>query len=139
MVTKTNPKKVLLVHHKKFNKWMQPGGHVEPFENYRDAAVREAKEETGLDISTSLPNGPKVDDYAFTIPTPQYLMEQRIPAYGEQPEHFHVDSMFVITLDEQSVSRAEAESHGIGWFTLNEALKLEMYENTRWLLRQVLA
>ena len=29
IISSGSPKKVLLVHHKKFNKWLQPGGHVE--------------------------------------------------------------------------------------------------------------
>lgn len=42
--------KVLLHLHKKLNKWLQPGGHVELDEDPNQAALREAKEETGLDI-----------------------------------------------------------------------------------------
>ena len=30
--------------------WCLPGGHIDEFENTREAAVREAKEETGLDF-----------------------------------------------------------------------------------------
>lgn len=39
-------------HHEDRDIWMVPGGAVEEGENSREAAVREVKEETGLDIST---------------------------------------------------------------------------------------
>jgi 8-oxo-dGTP pyrophosphatase MutT (NUDIX family) len=42
--------KITLIHHKKFDRWMVPGGHIEPFENQVEAAIREAGEETGLSI-----------------------------------------------------------------------------------------
>lgn len=43
-------KKVLLVFNKKLNKWLQPGGHIEYNEIPTQTAVRETKEETGIDI-----------------------------------------------------------------------------------------
>jgi len=42
--------KVLIRLHDKYNLWTCPGGHVELDENPNEAAVREAKEETGLDV-----------------------------------------------------------------------------------------
>lgn len=42
--------KVLLHLHKKLGKWLQPGGHIELDEGPLEAARREVKEETGLDI-----------------------------------------------------------------------------------------
>ena len=42
--------KVLLHLHKKLGKWLQPGGHIELDEGPIEAAIREAKEETGLDV-----------------------------------------------------------------------------------------
>jgi len=42
--------KVLLHMHKKLNMWLPPGGHVELDEDPNQAAIREVKEETGLDI-----------------------------------------------------------------------------------------
>ena len=45
-----NDDAVLLRMHDKYNMWLAPGGHVELDEDFAEAAVREAKEETGLDI-----------------------------------------------------------------------------------------
>lgn len=43
-------KKVLLMFNKKLNKWLQPGGHIEYTETPTETAIRETKEETGIDI-----------------------------------------------------------------------------------------
>lgn len=42
--------KVLLIHHKKLNLWLPPGGHIEKDETPDDAVTREFKEELGLDV-----------------------------------------------------------------------------------------
>lgn len=42
--------KVLLRKHDKFKIWLSVGGHIEPGEDPVEAAIREVKEETGLDI-----------------------------------------------------------------------------------------
>jgi len=41
---------VLLHKHKKLGTWLQPGGHIELDEDPNQAAMREAKEETGFDV-----------------------------------------------------------------------------------------
>lgn len=49
-------REVLLVREGKeamLNLWNFPGGHVEPEEEFEVAAIREAKEETGLDVELS--------------------------------------------------------------------------------------
>src|SRR5688500_17181248 len=38
----------LLVHHRKLNRWLQPGGHADGQTDAADVAMREATEETGL-------------------------------------------------------------------------------------------
>ena len=40
--------KVLLVHHRKLGKWLPLGGHVELDEEPEQAALREAREESGF-------------------------------------------------------------------------------------------
>ena len=42
---------VLLLMHPKLKKWLPPGGHVEENESPPEAAKREVKEETGLEIT----------------------------------------------------------------------------------------
>src|ERR1700733_10669537 len=47
--------KVLVIYHKFFDTWQQPGGHWEADEaDPRSAAWREAEEETGIQLARSL-------------------------------------------------------------------------------------
>jgi ADP-ribose pyrophosphatase YjhB (NUDIX family) len=63
--------KVLLRFHDKYNVWLSVGGHVELNENPNQAAVREVKEEVGLDVvlfdQTGLAKKHN-EDYAELIP-----------------------------------------------------------------------
>ena len=55
--------KILLVHHKKFKKWVQPGGHIEPGEAPEETAVREVFEETGLKVKLLGEHFPRENDF----------------------------------------------------------------------------
>ena len=57
VVSQKNPRKFLLTHHIKYDKWMPPGGHIEAMENPVEAAVREVKEESNVDIQSFLGDG----------------------------------------------------------------------------------
>jgi 8-oxo-dGTP pyrophosphatase MutT (NUDIX family) len=43
---------ILLTHHAKLNRWLQPGGHADGDEDILNVAQREAEEETGLKCLT---------------------------------------------------------------------------------------
>lgn len=135
--TKGPEKKVLLIHHKKMNSWVQPGGHIERFENPIATAIREVKEETGIDIGFLQKLIAPYDLLAKALPTPDFFLEEFIPERKDEPEHYHLDLMYVVDVPEQTVTLSEGESHEIGWFTEEEALALPMFKNTEVIIKKL--
>lgn len=139
LIAEEAPQKTLLLHHKKYDLWAPPGGHIEPEENPMETAWREVLEETGIDIRELLLPGPKLDLHAFPLPLPTFLLEERIPAYGEQPEHFHLDFNYVVYLPEAVQPRLEADKAlDIGWFTRDEVRSMKTFKNTQYMLDQIM-
>jgi 8-oxo-dGTP pyrophosphatase MutT (NUDIX family) len=130
------PVKVLLVHHKKYDKWMQPGGHQEEYENPVEAAIREVREETGIDATPYIGAINPIDDTASFIPRPDYLLECIIPAHGKEPQHYHIEQSYIIRLPEQPPRLSERESHDVKWFTLEELDGIPMLSNVRMIAKQ---
>ncbi len=64
--------RVLLVQHKKLGMWLAPGGHVEENELPHQAAIREFKEETGLDCTILSPNSSFVSESTEYLPLPMF-------------------------------------------------------------------
>lgn len=131
ILSRSAPKKMLLVHHKKLGKWQQPGGHIEQFENAIETAVREVKEETGLDISFLLKQIRIIDEEGSFLPVPRFFMEQTIPANNEDPRHFHLDLNYVVQVPEQKIKHNYLKTRDIGWFTKEEILKLLTHADTK--------
>lgn len=105
--------KVLLHKHKKLGIWVPPGGHVELVEDPNEAAVREAKEECGLDVRlvghAQLPV-PPTDESNDLIP-PRFL--NRHP-FNES--HEHIDFVYFGVPTGGEVAGEEGNTE-IGWFT----------------------
>lgn len=111
--------KVVLVHHGKLNRWMQPGGHADGDENIFAVAMREGNEETGL---MQLEGKEKIFDIDI----------HTIPARKDFPEHLHYDVRFLFTADEREPIVVSEESHDVKWVALAE---LEKYSQERSVLR----
>lgn len=112
-------KKVLLVHHAKLGKWLQPGGHADGDEDVLRVAMREAEEETGLKVAASTPTIFDLDIHA-------------IPARKDFPEHDHYDLRFVVEADEAAPLAISSESTDLKWVRMAE---LHQYNNSPSLLR----
>lgn len=88
--------KVLLVYHKKFNKWTPPGGHVEENETPAEAVVREWKEELDLDIEVVPAHESAFagDANATPIPMPFHIdLERRLFA----PLNYEVEYIYILS------------------------------------------
>lgn len=138
IISKTFPKKILLIHHKKLEKWLQPGGHIERFENPLEAAIREVKEETGLDISFLRQEVKVVNSDESMLPLPGFLMEHVVPSTAGKPAHFHIDISYIVELSEQSLKPQLDEVYEIGWFSKQVALQLPIHADTRLIIDKLL-
>ena len=103
-------KAVLLVHHKKLDRWLQPGGHADGHENILNVATREAEEETGLS-SLSLFNREIFD-----------IDIHMIPKYKNVPAHLHHDIRFLFLADQSEPVLSSEESHNVAWIPLDEVV-----------------
>lgn len=98
----------LLTHHRKLDRWLQLGGHVEDDHDILSAALREAREESGLDAIQA------VDETIFDVDA------HTIPARRQEPEHTHFDIRFLFQARRGDQLIISAESHDLRWFSISE-------------------
>ncbi len=105
--------RTLLLLHRKLNKWLPPGGHIDPHELPDAAALREVAEETGfkvalIDVGEAL--GP-----VQRLAQPLCILQEQISA-----THEHVDLIYVACVLEGDLQLAIAEHEQSRWYTWDE-------------------
>lgn len=101
---------VLLARHRKLGRWLQFGGHAEPGETRPlDVALREAREESGLDhVVPADPAHPLLDVDVHVI-----------PASEEMAAHEHLDLRYLLAADPDAeldpATDEVAEARWLGW------------------------
>jgi 8-oxo-dGTP pyrophosphatase MutT (NUDIX family) len=105
---------VCFVYHKKLGRWLQPGGHVDRADqgSLVRAALREVREETGLEVKLHA-----------VAPAPLDVDIHAIPARGAAAEHEHLDVRFLTVAATTAIAFDPDESLGVRWFTWEEALQ----------------
>lgn len=98
--------RVLLTHHRKLGRWLQLGGHSDGNHDSLEVALREAVEESGLDVrplSTAL----------FDVDI------HPIPARGAEPEHAHFDARYALQVVGPESFATSEESHALEWVPID--------------------
>ncbi len=88
--------KILLIHHRKLDKWLPLGGHIELDEDPEQAALREAKEESGLDVELLGERPPTTSPGTRALIAPRFLDIHRI-----SDTHEHIGMIYWARLKEQ--------------------------------------
>ncbi len=104
--------RVLLLHHARLGRWLQPGGHAEPGDATPLAgALRELLEESGIAEPAPLlgPGGSALVD----------LDVHEIPARGAEPAHLHYDLRYGFVVEAESELRKSAESTALRWVAID--------------------
>lgn len=95
--------RTLLTHHRKLDRWLQPGGHADGDNDLARVALREAEEETGV-------AGLRLEDGAIFD-----LDRHWIPERGEVPGHWHYDVRYVVRAGDDERYVVSGESHALAW------------------------
>ena len=117
--------KVLIIHHRKLDRWLPLGGHIELDEDPEQAALREAREESGLSSIRAVGDGIfDVDIHA-------------IPARGAEPEHFHYDVRYLLEADRGEELRMSSESKDLQWVAMERVEELTGEESVLRMVRKM--
>jgi 8-oxo-dGTP pyrophosphatase MutT (NUDIX family) len=114
---------VVLLRHKRLGVWLQPGGHVDPGETPWEAARREAREETGLDVSFA-------DVGADGVPVLAH-----VDVHPGGRGHVHLDLRYVLDGGDADPEPPAGESQEVAWFGWRAAIERADDDRLKALLR----
>jgi 8-oxo-dGTP pyrophosphatase MutT (NUDIX family) len=127
--------KVLLIHHRKLDKWLPLGGHIELDEDPEQAAIREAKEESGLDVELLGERPPTTSPGTRALIAPRFLDIHRIT-----DTHEHIGMIYWARPRNGALALAAEEHHDIRWCSPNDldTLQPAMSDAVKWYCRKAL-
>ena len=99
-------RRVLLHLHKRLQKWLQPGGHIDEGELPWQAALREAGEETGLPVH--MPAG----EHALL----------HVDTHSGGRKHIHLDLRYLVESPNVPPTPPDDESQDVHWFHWHQAI-----------------
>lgn len=107
--------RVLMLYHNIYRSWAWPGGHADGDANLPGVALREVREETG--VEAALPDG----DAALSLeilPVAAHFRRGRYVA-----PHLHLNLTYLLIAGEDQALRAKPdENSGVNWFALDDAV-----------------
>ena len=114
---------MVVVYHIINDGWIYPGGHADGIENLLEVAVREVKEETGLDVKV-------LDENIYGIQSAPVKGHIKRGKYVSA--HIHFDCIYLREADDTiPLVFREDESKGVKWIPFSEATDETMVDWVR--------
>lgn len=114
--------KVLMIYHNIYKSWAWTGGHADGESDLLGTAVRELKEETGVE------NVKVLDDDIFSLEI--VCVNGHVKRGKYVSSHVHLNLTFLLEVDEKEALRTkEDENSGVKWVPIDE---VEDASNERW-------
>jgi 8-oxo-dGTP pyrophosphatase MutT (NUDIX family) len=126
---------VLVIHHRNLNKWLPLGGHIELDEDPETAALREAKEESGLEVELLGERPPTTEPGTRALIAPRFLDIHRI-----SDTHEHIGMIYWARPKHGTLTLSTSEHHDIRWCSAADldSLQPPMTEAVKWYCRAAL-
>lgn len=128
-------RRILLIHHRKLDKWLPLGGHIELDEDPEQAALREAREESGFEVELIGERPPTTEPGTRALIGPRFLDIHRI-----SDTHEHIGMIYWARPKDGQMTLAAEEHHDIRWCSSEEldALQPPMTNAVKWYCRKAL-
>ena len=126
-IVSENKDSVLLMHHRKLDRWFQPGGHCDGDPNVLLVSKKEVEEETGVTDPKLLQDG--IFDVDIHL----------IPANAKDPAHFHYDIRFLFEANKNQELVINIESKDVKWIPIHEIKNLNDSESIMRMVRKTIA
>lgn len=112
-IVNTKRDKVLMIHHNIYNSWSWTGGHTDGEKDFLEVAIREAKEETGIQTVKVLGDGIFSLD---VLPVPAHVKKGTYIS-----AHLHLSVAYLLEADEhECLTIKPDENSGVQWIKIEE-------------------
>ena len=112
-IVSPDKEEILMTHHKKLGMWLQLGGHADGENDLSKVALREAKEESGI-------------QYFNIISTEIFDLDiHDVPKHMNETSHKHYDIRFLLEADPVSSKIIISdESYDVAWIPIDDVIGL---------------
>jgi len=125
-----NDGKVLMTWNKKVKTWVPPGGHIDQNELPCSSVIREAKEESGLDIKLISPFD---KSKTGNLVQPIHIHLDHI-----KDDHKHIDLIYFGVVKDGTLLKESDEQTALRWFSKEELEKENLLPNVKeWALEAI--
>ncbi len=119
--------KILMIYHNIYQSWAWTGGHADGEENLLSTAIRELKEETGVE------NVKVLDEDIFSLEI--ICVNGHVKKGKYVSSHVHLNLTYLLEVDEKEILRVkEDENSGVKWVNIED---VEKVSNEKWIVENV--